>query len=117
MLTRRIAVWRVVAPLLATVQVAAVTFVPVAHPFLHYRPTGAAESRACLAAAAPDAPGLGDGGRCPACLASAGITTAPAGAPVTTPRTRRLPSGGIPDGVLPGRSCGPANRVRAPPLA
>jgi hypothetical protein len=117
MLKRRIALRRAVAPVLALVQFAAVTFVPVAHPFLHDRPAqGAAESRPCLAAAAHDTQSVGDGDQCPACLASAGVTAPPAGAPEACPRTWRFPSGGGSDRDLPRRPCGPANRVRAPPL-
>jgi hypothetical protein len=118
MLTCRGAAWRVVARVLAAVQFAAVTFVPVAHPFLHYRPAeGVAESRLCLATVAHNNQSVGDGDQCPACLASAGITAPPAGALEPSPRTWQSPSGGGFDRDLPRRPCGPANRVRAPPLA
>jgi hypothetical protein len=117
MLTRRSAAWRVVAPALALVQFAAVTFVPVAHPFLHYRPApDAAESRHCLAAPAHDTQSVGDRDQCPACLASAGITAPPTGAPEACPRTWQSSPGGGSDRDLPRRPGGPANRVRAPPL-
>lgn len=118
MLRRGTRTWRFATPVVAAVQLAAVTFVPVAHPFLHDRhsaTTGVATPSLTLPRNAQDLLRRVD--VCVACLASPGMTVPQGVGPEDRPRVSRAPLAGRSDRDPPARAVGRANRERAPPVA
>jgi hypothetical protein len=118
MLRRDSRAWRLLAPLVMAVQLAAVTVVPVAHPYVHHRSGG----QAALAGALLTLPGssheeLRSQDLCVACLASPGILVPRDTPPGALAPVERYLVPAPPDGSVPVVQVVPANRVRAPPLA
>jgi hypothetical protein len=115
MLRRGTRTWRFATPVVAAVQLAAVTFVPVAHPFLHDRQNAAT----MLVRPALVLPSIEHGVHvdvCLACLASPGMTVPQGVEPEGCLRTARAPMAGQSDREPLARVVNRANRERAPPL-
>jgi hypothetical protein len=117
MLSRGRSMWRLAASVVAAIEVAAVTFVPAVHPFLHDHPAGGAAVRASVAR-----PVHGTGERwhaevCLACLASPGLAVPADLAPDASPRVLCSPLPAPPAADVPAARVGLANCVRAPPFA
>jgi hypothetical protein len=116
MLMRGVRGLRLVTRAVTAIQFAAVTFVPVVHPFLHHELVAAAPAASPLRPAPHDAPhDLLDGDECLICRAQPGMPQAVATglgscpeSPVAPPHT---PS--VSDCRIAPRW--PANSVRAPP--
>jgi len=118
MLRRGTRTWRFATPVIAAVQLAAVTFVPVAHPFLHDRHSAVAtvaQPSLTLPSNAQDFLQRVD--VCVACLASPGMTVPQGIEPEDRPRVSRTPIVGQSDHDPPASAFGRANRERAPPLS
>jgi hypothetical protein len=104
-------------PAAGVMQLAAVTFVPVAHPFLHDRPAAAAEVvRPSLTVPGTDQDVVRRVDVCLACLASLGMTVPREVEPQGCPRVARSPVPGPSARTAPAGTVSRANRVRAPPL-
>jgi hypothetical protein len=117
MLRRGTRTWRFATPVVAAVQLAAVTFVPVAHPFLHDRHDAAtAVARPTLTLPSNERD-LQRVDVCLACLASPGMAVPQGVEPEACPRISRAPIASRSDGDLPARPVSRGNRERAPPLS
>jgi hypothetical protein len=118
MLRRGSRTWRFVAPVVAVMQLAAVTFVPVVHPFLHDRSGGEATVMGPSLTPPSDAQdGLRSEDMCVACLASPGVAVPHDLEPVACSAVSHCRLPGPSDRDVPVILIRSANRVRAPPLA